>query len=35
MAWALGGINLILLVALVMWLDRGRIVSGSVAEETV
>jgi len=34
-AWALGGINLILLVALVMWLDRGRIVSGSVAEETV
>ena len=35
MAWALGGLNLILLVALVMWLDRGRIVSGSVAEETV
>jgi NADH-quinone oxidoreductase subunit H len=35
MAWALGGINLILLGALVTWLDRGRIVSGSVAEETV
>jgi NADH-quinone oxidoreductase subunit H len=33
MAWALGGINLVLLVALVWWLDRGRIVSGSVQEE--
>jgi NADH-quinone oxidoreductase subunit H len=34
MAWALGGLNLILLAAVVLWLDRGRIVSGSVAEET-
>ncbi|HJS43130.1 MAG TPA: NADH-quinone oxidoreductase subunit NuoH [Gemmatimonadales bacterium] len=34
MSWALGGINVALLVALVWWLDRGRIVSGSVAEET-
>jgi hypothetical protein len=34
MAWALGGINVGLLVALVWWLDRGRIVSGSVAQET-
>jgi len=33
MAWALGGINLVLLVLLVWWLDRGRIVSGSVQEE--
>jgi len=33
MAWALGGVNLVLLVALVFWLDRGRIVSGSVQEE--
>src|SRR5574341_1376581 len=33
MAWALGGLNLVLLVALVWWLDRGRIVSGSVQEE--
>ena len=33
MAWVLGGINLVLLVALVWWLDRGRIVSGSVQEE--
>ena len=32
MAYTLGGLNLILLVALVWWLDRGRIVSGSVAE---
>jgi NADH-quinone oxidoreductase subunit H len=32
MAWAIGGINLVLLVALVFWLDRGRIVSGSVEE---
>jgi NADH-quinone oxidoreductase subunit H len=33
MAWALGGVNLVLLVNLVWWLDRGRIVSGSVARE--
>jgi NADH-quinone oxidoreductase subunit H len=33
MAWALGGLNLVLLVAVVWWLDRGRIVSGSVREE--
>ncbi|MGH7673414.1 MAG: NADH-quinone oxidoreductase subunit NuoH [Gemmatimonadales bacterium] len=32
MALALGGINLVLLVALLWWLDRGRIVSGSVAQ---
>jgi len=34
MAAALGGLNVLLLIALVWWLDRGRIVSGSVAEET-
>ena len=33
MAWALGGVNVLMLIALVWWLDRGRIVSGSVAEE--
>src|SRR2546429_7249719 len=33
MAWTLGGLNLALLVILVWWLDRGRIVSGSVSEE--
>jgi len=33
MAYTLGGLNLILLVALVWWLDRGRIISGSVVEE--
>jgi NADH-quinone oxidoreductase subunit H len=33
MAWGLGGLNVVLLVALVWWLDRGRIVSGSVVEE--
>jgi NADH-quinone oxidoreductase subunit H len=33
MALALGGLNLVLLIALVWWLDRGRIVSGSVQEE--
>jgi NADH-quinone oxidoreductase subunit H len=33
MASALGGINLVLLVLVVWWLDRGRIVSGSVQEE--
>ncbi len=33
MVWALGGLNVVLLVALVWWLDRGRIVSGSVVEE--
>jgi NADH-quinone oxidoreductase subunit H len=32
MVYTLGGLNLILLIALVWWLDRGRIVSGSVAE---
>src|SRR5437899_3684288 len=31
MAYTLGGLNLILLVALGWWLDRGRIISGSVA----
>ena len=31
--WTLGGLNLVLLVLLVWWLDRGRIVSGSVSEE--
>ena len=34
MAGALGGLNLVLLIALVWWLDRGRIVSGSVPQET-
>ena len=34
MAAALGGLNVLLLIALVWWLDRGRIVSGSVAQET-
>ncbi len=34
MAWALGGLNLALMIVLVWWLDRGRIVSGSVQEET-
>jgi len=34
MALVLGGLNLVLLIALVYWLDRGRIVSGSVQEET-
>jgi len=33
MAGALGGVNLVLLIALVWWLDRGRIVSGSVPQE--
>jgi NADH-quinone oxidoreductase subunit H len=33
MALVLFGVNLALLVPLVWWLDRGRIVSGSVAEE--
>jgi NADH-quinone oxidoreductase subunit H len=33
MAAALGGLNVLLLIALVWWLDRGRIVSGSVAQE--
>jgi NADH-quinone oxidoreductase subunit H len=33
MATALGGVNLVLLVLVVWWLDRGRIVSGSVQEE--
>jgi NADH-quinone oxidoreductase subunit H len=33
MAWALGGLNVVLLIALMWWLDRGRIVSGSVVEE--
>jgi NADH-quinone oxidoreductase subunit H len=33
LALALGGVNLVLLVLLVWWLDRGRIVSGSVARE--
>jgi NADH-quinone oxidoreductase subunit H len=34
MALVLGGLNLVLLIALVYWLDRGRLVSGSVQEET-
>ena len=33
MAAALGGLNVLLLIVLVWWLDRGRIVSGSVAQE--
>ncbi len=33
MAWVLGGLNFVLLIALVYWLDRGRLVSGSVQEE--
>src|SRR2546429_860991 len=33
MAAALGGLNLILLIAVVWWLDRGRIVSGSMPQE--
>jgi len=33
MAWALGGLNFVLLLVLVLWLDRGRIVSGSVPQE--
>jgi NADH-quinone oxidoreductase subunit H len=32
-ALALGAVNLVLVVAVVWWLDRGRLVSGSVAEE--
>ena len=32
-ALALGGVNLVLVVAVVWWLDRGRLVSGSVARE--
>jgi len=31
-ALVLGGVNLVLVVAVVWWLDRGRIVSGSMAE---
>ena len=34
MALVLGGLNLVLLIVLVYWLDRGRLVSGSVQEET-
>jgi len=33
MAWALGGLNVLMLVALVWWVDRGRIVSGSMPRE--
>jgi NADH-quinone oxidoreductase subunit H len=33
MAWALGGLNFVLLLVLVLWLDRGRIVSGSMPQE--
>ena len=33
MAWVLGGLNLVLLIVLAWWLDRGRIVSGSVPQE--
>jgi NADH-quinone oxidoreductase subunit H len=35
MALVLFGLNLALLVPFVWWLDRGRLVSGSVAEETI
>jgi NADH-quinone oxidoreductase subunit H len=34
MAAVLAGINILLLIALVGWLDRGRIVSGSIPKET-
>jgi len=34
MAWVLGGLNLVLLIVLAWWLDRGRIVSGSVPQES-
>jgi len=33
MAWALGSLNVLMLVALVWWVDRGRIVSGSMPRE--
>jgi NADH-quinone oxidoreductase subunit H len=33
MAAALGGMNVVLLIVLLWWLDRGRIVSGSVPQE--
>jgi NADH-quinone oxidoreductase subunit H len=33
MAWTLGGFNVVLLVVLLWWLDRGRIVSGSMARK--
>ncbi len=33
MAGGLGALNLVLLIALVWWLDRGRIVSGSMPQE--
>src|SRR6185295_8295008 len=33
MAGVLAGVNLLLLIALVGWLDRGRIVSGSMPQE--
>jgi len=33
MAWVLGSLNLVLLIVLAWWLDRGRIVSGSVPQE--
>jgi len=33
-ALALGGVNLVLVILVVWWLDRGRIVSGSMAVET-
>jgi len=32
-SWALGGVNLVVFVILVWWLDRGRIVSGTVARK--
>ena len=34
MAGVLGGLNVLMLVVLVGWLDRGRIVSGSMPRET-
>jgi NADH-quinone oxidoreductase subunit H len=33
LAAALGGLNVVLLIVLIWWLDRGRIVSGSMPEE--
>ena len=35
MALAMFGINVVLVALLAWWLDRGRIVSGSVAPEAV
>jgi hypothetical protein len=32
-ALALGGVNLVIMIVVVWWLDRGRLISASVAEE--